>query len=152
MATTVWQQEAKLMAEEIWNKFITDNMVTVEYSHAPVEIISKEQLAAINGEIITIETKAGKDMLFCIIKKQQDSTSPTKRVPLENYIVRPITSSNIAKVLGFEEEEENNKINFTRHLFKFPKLGIDVSNGIVGSVVKLKDGTYATITPGLIYK
>ena len=149
-----WLEETKLMTNEIWNKFMTDKFIQVGYNNTPIELVNKEQLDSLNGEIIAIETKQGKDMLFCLTITKKNEKIGKENVEMDSYLIRPVSSENIAKVLGLEEEsEDDKKVEFNRHLAKFPKLGIEVAgDGLVGSVVRMKDGSYATITSSAIYK
>lgn len=95
---------------------------------------AKDKLEKNGNRVLLLDTTNGKKRAFLLMPNMSANRFELARI-------RETTNCSL-----FEETENNIVKEFNSHKQFFPNLTLEQQHEITGSIVKLKDGTYATIT------
>lgn len=95
---------------------------------------AKDKLEQNGNRVLLLDTVNGKKRAFLLMPNMSSNHFELARI-------KETTNCSL-----FEEVDNNIVKEFTSHKQFFPNLTLEQQNNITGSIVKLKDGTYATIT------
>lgn len=127
-------ETAEVETQEVKDFF--DDYVIYDYSRST---LTPSETDNSDFDLIAIDLLTGKKGIFAVDNSRN--------------LVYKVVESDKDPMFPSEVQSSTNVINFEGHKALIPKASISQSNSITGSVVKLKDGSYVTMTSqGLIIK